>query len=108
MTRRKGEFFLALRLLRIDCLHESQQPPQSNRIGELCAKIMTYLRLHPRGQDTLVGITEWWLLEQQMHQALGEVRTALERLVEQGQLVARQGSDGRTYYLRNSSNPISL
>jgi hypothetical protein len=59
---------------------------------------MAYLIEHPEAQDTLEGITEWWLLEQRIRYAVTEVDAALTNLVADGLLLTRQCADGRTYY----------
>lgn len=61
-------------------------------------EILAYLVEHPDAQDTLEGITEWWLLEQRIRGAVTEVDGALHDLVANDLLVARQCADGRTYY----------
>jgi hypothetical protein len=61
-------------------------------------QILAYLVKHPEAQDTLEGITEWWLLEQQIRYAVAEVDGALHNLVAADLLVTRQCADGRTYY----------
>ena len=61
-------------------------------------EILAYLIEHPEAQDTLEGITEWWLLEQQIRYAVAEVDGALHNLVAADLLVTRQCADGRTYY----------
>jgi hypothetical protein len=61
-------------------------------------EILAYLVKHPEAQDTLEGITEWWLLEQRIRYAVAEVDGALNKLVADGLLVIRQCADGRTYY----------
>jgi hypothetical protein len=61
-------------------------------------EILAYLAKHPEAQDTLEGITEWWLLEQRIRSAIAEVDGALSSLVADNLLVTRQCADGRTYY----------
>ena len=61
-------------------------------------EILAYLIKHPEAQDTLEGITEWWLLEQRIRSAVAEVDGALHNLVADDLLVSRQCADGRTYY----------
>ena len=56
---------------------------------------------HPEAEDTVEGIAEWWLLEQKIHNAVGDVEAALSELVAKAFLVARQCTDGRTYYRFN-------
>jgi len=61
-------------------------------------QILAYLVTHPQAQDTLEGITEWWLLEQRIRSAAAGVDKALRELVAEQFLVTRQCADGRTYY----------
>jgi hypothetical protein len=61
-------------------------------------EILAYLVKHPEAQDTLEGITEWWLLEQRIRYAVAEVDAALHNLVTDDLLVTRECADGRTYY----------
>jgi len=61
-------------------------------------EILAYLVKHPEAQDTLEGITEWWLLEQRIRYVVAEVDGALHHLVADDLLVTRQCADGRTYY----------
>jgi hypothetical protein len=60
--------------------------------------VLAYLVEHPQAQDTMEGIVEWWLLEQRIRNAVADVEVALRDLVSHDLLVARQCSDGRTYY----------
>jgi DNA-binding PadR family transcriptional regulator len=64
-------------------------------------EILAYLVKHPEAQDTLEGITEWWLLEQRIRSAVAEVDGALRNLVAEDLLVTRRCADGRTYYALN-------
>jgi DNA-binding PadR family transcriptional regulator len=61
-------------------------------------QILAYLIEHPEAQDSLEGITEWWLLEQQIRYGLTAVDGALNNLVADDLLVTRQCADGRIYY----------
>jgi hypothetical protein len=61
-------------------------------------EVLAYLVEHPQAQDTMEGVTEWWLLEQRIRHAVADVETALRDLVGDDLLVARRCGDGRTYY----------
>ena len=61
-------------------------------------EILAYLIEHPEAQDTVEGITEWWLLEQRIRYAVAEVDGVLHDLVANDLLVKRQCADGRIYY----------
>ena len=63
----------------------------------LARKILGYLERHPQAQDTLEGIAQWWLLEQEIRVQISRVKASLDWLVK-GRLVARRrGVDGRIY-----------
>jgi hypothetical protein len=66
-------------------------------------EILAYLAEHPNSQDTLEGIAEWWLLERQVVQRVGEVKEALDELVAGGLLIERAGADARSRYRVNSA-----
>lgn len=61
-------------------------------------EILAYLIEHPEAQDTLEGITEWWLLEQRIRGAVADVDVALHELVANELLLSRQCAEGRVYY----------
>lgn len=65
---------------------------------ELARLILRYLAAHPQAADSLEGICDWWIPMQRLHEARHKVRSALDALVRNGQLVAQQGADGRTLY----------
>jgi hypothetical protein len=67
----------------------------------LADEVLAYVVRHPEAQDTVEGIAEWWLLEQRIRHAVSDVEAALSELVGNGFLVARQCTDGRTYYRLN-------
>jgi hypothetical protein len=64
-------------------------------------EILAYLVEHPRAQDTLEGIMQWWLLEQQIKQWIAQAQTALAELVAQGLALERKGKDGQIHYRVN-------
>ncbi len=64
-------------------------------------EILAYFADHPQAQDTVEGIVEWWLLEQRIKQATTQVKGALEQLVAEGLVIAREGTAGRVYYRVN-------
>ena len=76
-----------------DCVDNSGRP--------LADEILAYLIQHPLAKDTMEGIVEWWLLERRIRHAIADVEAALRELVGKDFLVARQCSEGRTYYRLN-------
>jgi hypothetical protein len=63
-------------------------------------RILEYLEANPGAHDTLRGISEWWLLKQQIAETTNEVARVVEKLVAKGELLARLGPDGQVHYRR--------
>lgn len=62
---------------------------------------MTYLAEHPESHDTLEGIVEWWLLEQEIKHRTVLVREVMAELVVRGLVLERESSDARVHYYIN-------
>ena len=69
--------------------------------GSIAYEILRYLETYPQAQDTVEGITEWWLLEQRIVNTLQQVQASVDELVAQNRLVVRRGLDGRVSYRLN-------
>lgn len=65
---------------------------------EIEKRIHAYLSGHPEAHDTLEGIVEWWLLEQQIRQSAAAVEEALQTLVAKRVVEEFQARDGRVHY----------
>ena len=64
-------------------------------------EILAYLTDHPKAQDTLEGIVEWWLLERQIKFQTARVKEALSELVANGLILEKKGPDSQTHYRIN-------
>jgi len=64
-------------------------------------EILAYLAKNPAAQDTLEGITEWWLLEQEIENRALQVESVLADLVARGLVLERKGRDARSHYRVN-------
>ena len=67
----------------------------------IARSILSYLIAHPMAEDTLEGITQWWLLEEQIKRRLKEVHEALEELQSQKLIIAHKAGDSRIRYRIN-------
>jgi hypothetical protein len=67
----------------------------------LAEEVLSYLSEHPEAQDTVEGITQWWLEEERIRQSVGEVTAVLSELAASKLVIARQGKDGRVHYRLN-------
>jgi len=82
------------------------------KLPQLARHILRYLREHPEAQDTIEGITIWWVSERAIKQWLPQVRTALAALVARGYLEKHVTGDGKTFFkagtpkrIRRPENP---
>jgi len=86
--------------------HSTQQCLHINRkLPNLARHILRYLREHPEAQDTIEGITVWWVSERAIKHWLPQVRNALSALVARGFLEEYNQADGRTFYRVRSHPP---
>jgi hypothetical protein len=69
--------------------------------SQITYDILAYLAEHPKAQDTVEGIVEWWLLEERIKNRTITVQEALAELVAKGFVLKREGVDTRTFYRIN-------
>lgn len=62
---------------------------------------MGYLLRHPNAQDTLEGISEWWILEETIIQKYSEVQEALGKLVGLGLILEKRVPNAGVFYCLN-------
>ena len=68
---------------------------------QVAHKILAYLLKNPDAKDTLEGIANWWLLQQDIQRNVVLVKKAVERLITKGFILAGHGNDLQTYYYLN-------
>jgi hypothetical protein len=68
--------------------------------SQIARAILEYVRQHLEAQDTLEGITQWWLPEE-MRTRTTLVRDALMELVAQGLMLEHKGKDAQLHYRIN-------
>ena len=64
-------------------------------------EILAYLVDHPKAQDTLEGIVEWWLLERKIEFVTASVKEALSELVAKELILEKKGPDSQIHYRIN-------
>jgi hypothetical protein len=69
--------------------------------SEISYQILGYLLDNPDAQDTLEGITEWWLLHQDIKRNASLILKVLTELTQKEFLIDRRGYDRRNYYRIN-------
>jgi hypothetical protein len=63
--------------------------------------ILDYLMENPSAQDTLAGITEWWLPGQGIRAKTTTVKDALALLIANDLIVEVKGKDSQSHYRIN-------
>lgn len=63
--------------------------------------VLSYLLEHPKADDTVEGIVEWWLLKQEVQRRMAMVKEVLKELVHKGFVVETPRKDGRLHYRLN-------
>lgn len=81
--------------------------PLSEHHSALARRLWAYWKKHPDAQGTVEAIVEWWLLEQQLREAVDQVEAALNELVESGLVTRRQVGDQRMLYKLNHPSPAN-
>lgn len=76
--------------------------------SRIAHNVLTYLAEHPDSQDTLEGIVEWWLLEQEIKHQTVLVREVLAELVARGLVLERKGTDARVRYHVNQERLLEI
>ncbi len=74
------------------------------RIDALAETIRDYLNKHPNAADTLEGVATWWLSGNADAQWLSDVRCAMERLIERGNVARYTLRDGTVIYERRKKD----
>lgn len=74
------------------------QPKMNDKKVKVAYEILRYLIKNPGAQDTLEGIVDWWLLGRNTTYQKLLVQKALDMLVEDGLVIANQGTDSQTIY----------
>jgi hypothetical protein len=67
-------------------------------VETLAAEILRYLQSHRRAADSVDGIAQWWIKQQRLEETLEQVQAALDRLVEEQLVEAKEGGSGRKVY----------
>jgi Fe2+ or Zn2+ uptake regulation protein len=60
--------------------------------------ILDYLQEHPEAQDTLAGISEWWLAGHEIDNRTATIKEALDELASAGLIIQHEGKDAQTSY----------
>lgn len=68
--------------------------------------ILRYLEKNPNAMDTLEGITEWWILSENINMNLAKIQRALDTLLEKN-LIQKKSYNGQKVYYQLNKEKIS-
>jgi hypothetical protein len=71
--------------------------------SKITRDVLSYLIDHQDAQDTLEGIVQWWLMEEEIKQQTAKVKAVLDDLVKINYLLESKGMDSRRRYRINQS-----
>lgn len=76
-------------------------PMSANSISRIEDQVLQYLVSHPNAQDTLEGITTWWLPEAGVPHGASDVEAALAHLVSLSWIRRQLSTDSQAHYSVN-------
>lgn len=71
------------------------------RQSQIIRAILEYLSKNPNAQDTLLGIAQWWLPEEQIKTNITALNDALNELVSRELILQSKGKDSQLHYRVN-------
>lgn len=69
--------------------------------NDISEEILNYLFKHPDANDTLEGISEWWVLSQRINCEMKRVKAAVFKLVEEGWVIEIKSKNSTVHYRLN-------
>lgn len=72
-----------------------------SRPSRIAQAVLTYLRKFPEAQDTIGGIAEWWLPDQDVRTHPTILKGVLRELVARGFMLQHKGKDSQIHYRTN-------
>jgi len=80
------------------------------RIGkaQLEHHVLTYMVENKDAQDTVQGIGEWWVMQQEIEYQLADIGELLNELVEKDFVIRLKGADSRLHYRINRNRETEI
>jgi Fe2+ or Zn2+ uptake regulation protein len=78
------------------------------RLTEFGRDILRYLARNPDAGDTVEGIVQWWLLEQQIERRIADAKAELHLLTISGFVREFRDHEGRMHYRVNPDKLAEL
>ena len=65
---------------------------------QIAVDILSYLSRNPEAKDTLEGIVDWWLLQQEIERKVANVKKVLDELVREELILEIKSGDNNRHY----------
>ena len=65
---------------------------------QIAVDILSYLSRNPEAKDTLEGIVDWWLLQQEIERKVVNVKKVLDELVREELILEIKSGDNNRHY----------
>lgn len=65
---------------------------------QIAVDILCYLSKNPEAKDTLEGIVDWWLLQQEIERKVANVKKVLDELVREELILEIKSGDNNRHY----------
>jgi len=65
---------------------------------EISKMILDYIKKNPDSEDTLEGITEWWMEANRIECSIRNITQTLEKLVNEGLITSYTANGGKILY----------
>jgi len=69
---------------------------------QIAVDILSYLSRNPEAKDTLEGIVDWWLLQQEIERKVANVKKVLDELVREELILEIKSGDNNRHYRINA------
>jgi Fe2+ or Zn2+ uptake regulation protein len=84
--------------------HDYSNEDTEHNTESACAvarRILAYMVEHPEADDSLEGILQWWLLEQEVRVQHARVKRAIKMLIDEGLVVEHRSAGSKMRYKAN-------
>jgi hypothetical protein len=70
-------------------------------VRAIAKQILSYMVEHPEADDSLEGILQWWLLEQEVRVQQNRAKKAIRMLVDEGLVIEHHTTGSKVRYKAN-------
>lgn len=80
---------------------------QQGQVEEVAGVICRYLSSRPNATETVEGVAKWWMVRQRYEDSVHLVQSALELLVEHGDVEKVSVAGGKVMYRKSRAKRVA-